>query len=420
VHGGGAVLNQIRDQARTIAPALGLGGRLDATNVLDAKLVVLTNVSLDHTDVLGVTREQIALEKLAVIAPGAARAANGPDLNHIDVTYHGGPLLEHVQVVTLFWGQAWEGAPLRDHLNGFFQALVDDGRYLAQLSQYSAGGYQIGNGQIIATATDPAQLPARVTDQQIQAELIAQIAAGAAGGPRDGALGARARLPTTTFEYQDHVASRVAKSFSRVYDARGRTRADVRQGLVRGILRGDHGSLAPSDLITLDHDLTGVHVAVLLPAVPEGAAGQLMVGMRARTMLRQTLLHPLALNRTLVWLTSPSGWSPDRLQQLREGLGDSGVVASVSEPLTGLAGFRESFEQAADVQRVREAWGAAAAQWQVVYPLFAKFFKPETTQFSRHSTPIPPRFLRPCQSRRPRKDRANHPDCFRPTDDRYV
>jgi dihydrofolate synthase/folylpolyglutamate synthase len=44
----------------------GLGGRLDATNVVDAEVVLLTNVSLEHTDVLGDTREQIAREKLAV------------------------------------------------------------------------------------------------------------------------------------------------------------------------------------------------------------------------------------------------------------------------------------------------------------------------------------------------------------------
>jgi dihydrofolate synthase/folylpolyglutamate synthase len=49
----------------------GLGGRHDATNVLDAPVVLLTNVGLDHTDVLGTTREQIAQEKLAVVRPGA-------------------------------------------------------------------------------------------------------------------------------------------------------------------------------------------------------------------------------------------------------------------------------------------------------------------------------------------------------------
>jgi dihydrofolate synthase/folylpolyglutamate synthase len=57
----------------------GLGGRLDATNVLDAGVVALTNVSLDHTDVLGDTREQIAGEKLAVIAPGATVVLGEPE-----------------------------------------------------------------------------------------------------------------------------------------------------------------------------------------------------------------------------------------------------------------------------------------------------------------------------------------------------
>ena len=49
----------------------GLGGRHDATNVIDAPVVLLTNVALEHTDVLGETREEIAAEKLAVAGPGA-------------------------------------------------------------------------------------------------------------------------------------------------------------------------------------------------------------------------------------------------------------------------------------------------------------------------------------------------------------
>ena len=49
----------------------GLGGRHDATNVLDAPVVLLTNVGLDHVEVLGDTREAIAREKLAVAAADA-------------------------------------------------------------------------------------------------------------------------------------------------------------------------------------------------------------------------------------------------------------------------------------------------------------------------------------------------------------
>jgi dihydrofolate synthase/folylpolyglutamate synthase len=57
----------------------GLGGRLDATNVLDAPVVVLTNVALEHTDVLGSTREAIAREKLAVVTSGAVVVLGEPE-----------------------------------------------------------------------------------------------------------------------------------------------------------------------------------------------------------------------------------------------------------------------------------------------------------------------------------------------------
>ena len=45
----------------------GLGGRLDATNVLPSKVTALTSVGLDHTQWLGETHEAIAAEKLAVL-----------------------------------------------------------------------------------------------------------------------------------------------------------------------------------------------------------------------------------------------------------------------------------------------------------------------------------------------------------------
>ena len=50
----------------------GLGGRHDATNVLQSRVVVLTNVAFDHMDVLGDTREAIAAEKLAVVRRGCS------------------------------------------------------------------------------------------------------------------------------------------------------------------------------------------------------------------------------------------------------------------------------------------------------------------------------------------------------------
>lgn len=45
----------------------GLGGRLDATNIIHPILTIITNIGLDHTAILGDTREQIANEKAGII-----------------------------------------------------------------------------------------------------------------------------------------------------------------------------------------------------------------------------------------------------------------------------------------------------------------------------------------------------------------
>jgi dihydrofolate synthase/folylpolyglutamate synthase len=65
-----AALAEFADAAVDVAVVeAGLGGRYDATNVLRSPVQVLTNVALEHTDVLGATRPAIAAEKLAVVQP---------------------------------------------------------------------------------------------------------------------------------------------------------------------------------------------------------------------------------------------------------------------------------------------------------------------------------------------------------------
>ena len=49
---------------------IGLGGRLDAFNIVDASVAVITNIGIDHTDWLGDTREQIGAEKAGVLRSG--------------------------------------------------------------------------------------------------------------------------------------------------------------------------------------------------------------------------------------------------------------------------------------------------------------------------------------------------------------
>jgi len=46
---------------------VGLGGRLDATNIINPILSVITNISYDHTEILGNTLEKIAIEKAGII-----------------------------------------------------------------------------------------------------------------------------------------------------------------------------------------------------------------------------------------------------------------------------------------------------------------------------------------------------------------
>src|SRR5918996_4401261 len=78
-----------------------------------------------------------------------------------------------------------------------------------------------------------------------------RAAAEAMDVPREEALHALTQLTVTIFDYQDHVASQVAEQYARADEALSRSRAHVRQGLVREILRGAT-SLPPSDLLTLD------------------------------------------------------------------------------------------------------------------------------------------------------------------------
>ena len=49
---------------------VGLGGRLDSTNIITPLVSAITNVALDHQDILGETLEEIAREKAGIIKPG--------------------------------------------------------------------------------------------------------------------------------------------------------------------------------------------------------------------------------------------------------------------------------------------------------------------------------------------------------------
>ena len=66
-----ALLWYAQETCDVVVLEVGLGGRFDATNIIDApEAAVIMNIGLDHTAVLGDTLEQIAFEKAGILKPG--------------------------------------------------------------------------------------------------------------------------------------------------------------------------------------------------------------------------------------------------------------------------------------------------------------------------------------------------------------
>jgi dihydrofolate synthase/folylpolyglutamate synthase len=57
---------------------VGLGGRLDAVNVVDADVSIVTSIDIDHKDYLGDTREEIGFEKAGIFRPGKPAICSDP------------------------------------------------------------------------------------------------------------------------------------------------------------------------------------------------------------------------------------------------------------------------------------------------------------------------------------------------------
>ncbi|QDE31741.1 bifunctional tetrahydrofolate synthase/dihydrofolate synthase [Shewanella polaris] len=59
---------------------VGLGGRLDATNIIDSTATILTSIDLDHQEYLGDTRELVGREKAGIFRPNCVAIIGEPDL----------------------------------------------------------------------------------------------------------------------------------------------------------------------------------------------------------------------------------------------------------------------------------------------------------------------------------------------------
>lgn len=75
----------VRRGAELVVLEVGLGGRLDATNVCRPSVVAITNVSRDHTALLGDTPAEIAFEKAGIIKPGVLCISGVEDVHAANV-----------------------------------------------------------------------------------------------------------------------------------------------------------------------------------------------------------------------------------------------------------------------------------------------------------------------------------------------
>ncbi|RBP66533.1 dihydrofolate synthase/folylpolyglutamate synthase [Brenneria salicis ATCC 15712 = DSM 30166] len=88
---------------------VGLGGRLDATNIVDADVAVVTSIALDHTDWLGNDRDSIGREKAGVFRRGKPAVVGEPNMppSIADVAHETGAVL-------LRRGRDWDFSIQRD------------------------------------------------------------------------------------------------------------------------------------------------------------------------------------------------------------------------------------------------------------------------------------------------------------------
>jgi len=118
-----------------------------------------------------------------VLANKPKEAFRRRDIPNPQLVYMGGPLIEDVHVVTVYWGNAWND-PLANQLlrklESFFSFIVTSS-LIDQLSEYNVNGYIIGHGVHAVndshTITDSDPGPT-VTDTDIQIMLQSEIQSG--------------------------------------------------------------------------------------------------------------------------------------------------------------------------------------------------------------------------------------------------
>jgi len=143
---------------------VGLGGRLDATNVVRPEVCVITSISLEHTEVLGNTLAEIATEKAGIIKPGC-RVVSSPQAEEVDQVFAAACRDRGAELVRVGGEVAWH-SPRFESDRQVFQVSGRLGSY--ELSIPLLGRHQLDNA---ATAVAALEMVAE-RSPQVTAETI--------------------------------------------------------------------------------------------------------------------------------------------------------------------------------------------------------------------------------------------------------
>ncbi len=146
---------------------VGLGGRLDATNIITPHISVITGISYDHQDILGNTLGQIAHEKAGIIKPGipVISGCRAPAARRVIAkeARERGALLIDIDS----WSRAW----LSDRRGGRYAFdLQDRSRRYRNLRLSLRGGHQVRNAALAVAAAN-AYVGGGLPDRAVRAGL---------------------------------------------------------------------------------------------------------------------------------------------------------------------------------------------------------------------------------------------------------
>ena len=211
------------DQARVDVQTVevGLGGRLDATNVVDADVCVITSVSMDHVKILGDTIGEIAADKAGIIKPGCIpviapqraealasilgacnRVGAEPVLIGRDVTWEPRPSTPSPSEAEAGWGRPSQSLTVRGLLGSY------------NLDIPLLGDYQMENA---ATAVAAIESISKVQGFDISAQSLAQGFRSVSWPCRMELLG-RAPLVVADGAHNDYSVDKLLESLPHYFD----------------------------------------------------------------------------------------------------------------------------------------------------------------------------------------------------------